>query len=273
MADEEKSLAEAISYRNAGGASLVEAQPYGCGRMAEKLVNVSRRAGVHIIACTGFHKTEYFADPEWLLKQTDETLASIYIGEITDGMLSSDGHTRLAAKAGMVKCAVTKEGYRANRTYETLFHAAAQAAKQTGAPILVHTDLGADALQVIAFFASYGIGAERIMICHLDRARYDFSYHEQVASAGAYLEYDTINRPKYHSDEKELALISHMVAGGYEKQLLLGLDTTNQRLKSYGAQMGLDYILTQWQPQLIKTLGKETVDRIMLENPPRILCF
>ncbi|MDD5016500.1 MAG: phosphotriesterase [Eubacteriales bacterium] len=272
MGDEQKSLAEVLLYKKAGGCSLIDAQPYGCGRMAENLVSVSQQANIHIIACTGFHKTEYFSDDEWVFKQTDDTLAAIYLHEIIEGMYSSE-HIRLTAKAGVVKCAAIKGEYQANKTYETLFHAAAQAARQTGVPLLVHMDKEADALRVIAFFESYGIRPETIMVCHLDRTKYDYRYHEEVASTGAYLEYDTIHRLKYHSDEKELALISHMVGSGYAGRLLFGLDTSNRRLKSYGANMGLDYILTEFKPLLVERLGANTVNRIMIENPAKFLCF
>ena len=272
MDDYDKSLAEVISYKQAGGQSFVDAQPYGCGRMAENLLGVSEQTGVNIIACTGFHKTEFFQDSDWLEQQEEETLARIYAEEVKHGMYASN-KARLTAKAGLVKFAAIQGEHRANRTYEKLFSAAAVAAAITGAPIIVHMDKGADALSILRFFESYKIQSNRIILCHLDRTKYDFGYHEEIAAAGAYLEYDTIHRLKYHSDEKEADLIERMVNKGYGDKLLLSMDTTNQRLKSYGADFGLDYILTTFRYLLETRLDKDAIQKIMIENPANALSF
>lgn len=272
MDDCDKSLAETIIYKQAGGQSFVDAQPYGCGRMAENLLSVSEQTGVNIIACTGFHKTEFFQDSNWLEQQEEETLARIYAEEVKRGMYGFN-KTRLSAKAGLVKCAAIKGEHRANRTYKKLFSAAAVAAAITGAPIIVHMDKGADAFSILRFFESYKIQPNRIILCHLDRTKYDFGYHEEIAAAGAYLEYDTIRRLKYHSDEKEADLIEHMVSKGYGDKLLLSMDTTNQRLKSYGADFGLDYILTTFRYLLETRLDKDEIQKIMIENPANALSF
>ena len=136
---------------------------------------------------------------------------------------------------------------------------------------MVHMDPGADALEVLRFFQANGTAPDRLMICHLDRTRYDFGYHEAIAETGAFLEYDTIHRPKYHSNEDEIALIAHMVSCGFGSQLLFGLDTTRERLKSYGAAFGLDYILTEFQWQLEPHIGAGMIKKIMTVNPGRLL--
>ncbi len=270
MADYAKTLEEVELYKKAGGNSVIDAQPFGYGRMAENLIRVSGQTGVNVIACTGFHKTEFFYNPDWLDMQTEETLAAIYAKEIGEGMYSDKGG-QLPATAGVIKCAAIKGGHKANGLYAKLFQAAVQAAKHTNAPIMVHMDAGADALDLVSFFDSYGIRPDSIMFCHLDRTRYDYGYHEEVASTGAYLEYDTIHRLKYHSDEQEIALIEHMVEKGFEHRILLGMDTTNRRLKSYGADFGLDYILTVFGPLLAGRLGRPVIVRMMAQNPTKYL--
>ena len=268
MDDVARSLAEVQRYKKAGGQSFVDAQPYGCGRMAATLVTVSEQSGIAIIACTGFHKTEFFEDIEWLNTISGDELTRIYIREVTDAMDEGMG---TAAKAGLIKCAATIGTYRADALYTKLFEAAAAAAQETGAPIFVHFDPGADAMELIEFFGRYDIKPERLIFCHLDRARFDVSYHIQLAEAGVYLEYDTIHREKYHSDEAELQLIEEMVSREHGSKLLLGLDTTNQRLKSYGAAFGLDDILIRFRYLLEERIGNDTVLSIMTENPGRAL--
>ncbi len=270
MDDFDKSLAEVMLYKKAGGQSFVDAQPHGCGRMAANLVKVSEQTGVNIIACTGFHKTEFFEDAAWLQAQSEDALTRIYISEVDQGMDEGSG---LAAKAGLIKCAAVKGTYQANATYAKLFAAAANAAEVTGAPVFVHFDPGADAMELVEFFERHGVVPERLIFCHLDRARYDIGYHMELAQAGVYLEYDTIHREKYHSDETEAALIEAMVNGGYAGKLLLGLDTTNQRLKSYGAAFGLDDILARFGKLLVERLGAQTVVGMMVGNPAEALRY
>ena len=270
MDDFEKSLSETRLYQKAGGSSFVDAQPHGCGRMAENLKKVSEQTGVHIIACSGFHKTEFFEDAAWLERQTEDTLTRVYIREVTSGM---DEGTGLTARAGLIKCAASPGLQHASTLYEKLFAAAANAAQETGAPVFVHFDPNADALKLVEYFRGCGIAPERLIFCHLDRAKYDAGYHMELASAGPYLEYDTIHREKYHSDELEINLIEKMVMMGYTSNLLLGLDTTNQRLKSYGAQFGLDDILIRFRFLLQERIGSELVNCMMIDNPARALSF
>lgn len=264
MDDYEKSRTEVLLYKAAGGQSFVDAQPHGCGRMAGNLVKVSKETGVNIIACTGFHKTEFFEDADWLEAQSEDALTRVYIREVEEGM---DEGSVLTARAGLIKCAAIKDTYQANRIYAKLFSAAANAAQATGAPIFVHFDSGADAMELVEFFGRYAVVPERLIFCHLDRARYDVGYHKELAQAGVYLEYDTIHREKYHSDEAEAKLIGAMVNAGYASKLLLGLDTTNQRLKSYNGAFGLDDILTRFRYMLDERIGNEAVSKIMMKNP------
>ena len=270
MDDVDKSLGEAILYRDAGGGAIVDAQPYGCGRMAENLVTVSDRSAVHIVACTGFHKLIFMEDMEAFTAQSEDTIADLYTKEITDGMIGRDGG-RLEARAGLVKCAAIP-GWEKDARYEKLFSAVAEVSKRTGAPVIVHMDKGTDALSLVQYFADRGISADRLILCHLDRARYDMTYHREVAEAGVYLEYDTIHRLKYHSDEAEALLIAHMVEHGYIDRLLLGMDTTNKRLKSYGADFGLDFILREFTG-LVSRFGidRDRLYRIMVHNPQQAL--
>lgn len=265
----DKSLAEVILYKNAGGQSFVDAQPFKCGRMAGNLARVSEQAGVNIIACTGFHKQEFFEDAEWLQRQTEDFLTDIYIREVLKGMESNGDH--ISAKAGIVKCAAIRGEHNADGNYAKLFAAAANAARATGVPILVHFDPGADAFSVVKFFEQNGVEAKRLMLCHLDRTKYDFGYHKELASAGSFLEYDTIRREKYHSDDDEIKLIEHIVNTGYAKNLLLGLDTTNERLKSYGSEFGLDDILIRFRFLLEERIGKDIIKTIMIDNPAKAL--
>ena len=61
-----------------------------------------------------------------------------------------------------------------------------------------------------------------------------------------------------------------MIEGGHLEQLLLSLDTTNQRLSTYGGEIGLDYILNAFLPALRDAgVPEEQIRSMTIENPRR----
>lgn len=129
---------------------------------------VSEQAGVNIILCTGFHKTEFFENPRWLERQTEETLTNIYTEEIQQRIYSFD-KARTTAKAGIIKYAAIKGEHKASATYEKLYNAVANAARKTGVPVMVHMDGGADAFAVLKFFGHRKIKKRITTMCILPK--------------------------------------------------------------------------------------------------------
>ena len=268
--DPEKSCAELELYYAAGGRAIVDAQPLGCGREAAMLAGISEKSGVHIIASTGFHKLSFYPDDHWMHSIGEEELAQIYIHELERGMyLDGDAHIPQqhgSAKAGQIKTAVDTEAL--SPRYQKLFRIAAEAAKAADCAIMAHIEQNTDPRPLAEFFMKQGLPGDRLILCHLDRAIPDIAIHKEICAQGIYLEYDTIGRPKYHDDEKEAEIILELVNSGYEKQLLLSLDTTRSRLRSYGGFPGLAYILDDFIPLLLKQGLTEThIRNFFIENP------
>lgn len=270
----DNTVKELITFKSYGGKSLVDAQPLGCGRMAAELVKASRLSGVNIIASTGFHKLIFYPEDHWIYRMNESQLALLFIEELQNGMfVNSDieyPSITISSKAGIIKTALDEEGL--TDRYKKLFYAAAVASKRTGVSILCHTEMGRHALELVKFLTEQGVSENSIILCHLDRIADNFSYHKEVAETGVYLEYDTIGRYKYHNDEQEVKLIAKMIEWGYGDRILLGLDTTRERLKSYGGQIGLQYLFETFIP-LLNDYGvtKDYVDKIMITNPARAL--
>jgi len=269
-----KSLRELKLFREAGGSALVDAQPVMAGRMAECLLKASQDSGIHIIASTGFHKTCFYYEDSYIFNKTEQEIAELYISEIMHGMLTSKqtGTQRTDARAGIIKVAVDSGGIFADKTYEKLHLAAAAAQVETGVPVMCHIEAGADAEELIRFYTDAGVPAQCLWLAHLDRADDDIGHHKAVASWGTYLEYDTIARPKYHSNAHECKLIMDMLAAGYGSKLLLGLDSTRERLESYGGKVGLTYLHDVFVPYL-KSNGvtEDEVLGLIYDNPREAL--
>lgn len=272
--DLEKSTQEASRLVRLGGGTIVDAQPGGCNRMAEELLEISRKTGLHIIASTGFHKLCFYPEDHWLYTKTETELLAIFYHELTQGMYTDTDHyfhkETIPSKAGVVKMALDTEGL--TPVYKKLFRAGAKASVKAGVPVMLHIEQGADALALFRFLKEAGVKPCHMIFCHMDRAVPDLSVHKQLLKEGAFLEYDTIGRFKYHSDEKEIEIFTSMLNAGYEEQLLFSLDTTRARLKTYDEKaVGLDYLLTTFIP-LMKENGitAEQIDKISHTNFVRV---
>jgi len=270
--DFDKTVEELILYKKVGSVSIVDAQPIGCGRIATYQVEASKKTGINIIASTGFHKLIFYPYGHWIHSISQDALTEIFISELSLGMYTNADcelpSKRISALPGIIKTASDVDGV--VETYKKLFAAAAEASVNTGTPILSHTEMGKGAFEQIQAFTDHGVPVDSIIICHLDRTLIDISYHLEVAQTGVYMEYDTIGRFKYHSDEDEAKFILKMVSHGFENNILIGLDTTRERMKSYGGKIGLDYIQSTFIP-LLKRYGlkSEVIKKIVIDNPAR----
>jgi phosphotriesterase-related protein len=271
--DGEKSGQELALYRRSGGEALVDAQPLGCGRDAVMLREISGRSGVRIIASTGFHKMPFYPRGHWIYSIDADALTGLYLAELSSGMFI-DGDKKYPevqgdVLAGQIMAAL--DGGEFGPQYEKLFSAAAEAEKITGAALMVHIEKGSDPIALSDFLLRRGLSLDRVIFCHLDRMVADLGVHREICGRSIYLEYDTIGRPKYHDDAEEMRIIFAMLEAGYERQLLMSLDTTRDRLRSYGGAPGLDYLLTTFIPLLLRHgVSEEQVKLFFTENPARV---
>ncbi len=274
--DYAKTLEELLAFRAAGGMSLVDAQPIGSGRMADLQERVSLGSGVNVVASTGFHRPFFYADNHWIHGTPADRLARLFLEELSEGMYL-DGETawpslKGTARAGLIKAAAGPDGIQGR--WACLFEAAADAARETAAPVLVHTEEGRNGLAIVRFFSDRGVPPEQLILCHLDRIAGNADVMAEVAATGAWLELDTIGRFKAHSDEAEGDMIASLIEKGHGEKLLLGLDVTRARMRAYGGDIGLDYLLKRFLPLLRKQGIPETeLVRMLVENPAKALCM
>jgi predicted metal-dependent phosphotriesterase family hydrolase len=227
------------------------------------------------VASTGFHKRYFYPEDFWAKKATVEKIARLFVSEIEQGAYSYDFakpfSERSSVRAGVIKVATDKEGL--DSYYTKVFSAAAIAHRKTGAPVLTHTELSTYGVQQARFLIERGVVPECIIISHMDRV-IDIENNLQLARIGVFLDYDTIAREKYHSDEEEVALIKEMVTCGYGERIVLGMDTTRERLSAYGGAVGLDYVLTEFRNTLVRAkISEQTVQIMLTKNPQHVLTF
>lgn len=262
--DLDRSIAEVRRYLAAGGDGFLDAQPIDAGRNAAALKQIAETTGARIVASTGYHLPHFYPADHWLHRESEEQLLARFADELANGCVECR-----AVRPGAVKAALGREGLDARARVKLA--AAARAAAGADVPIVIHTEKGIGGVEAVELCRSLGVEARRILVCHVDRQAEDFAPHDAIAATGCMLEYDTIGRFKYHDDASEIRLLRHMIDGGHLHQLLLSLDTTNQRLSSYGGEIGLDYLLTTFLPAL-RAAGfrEDEISALTVENPRRI---
>lgn len=269
------SAKELTLYREKGGSTVVDANPLATGRDALALQDISRLSGVNIIATTGYHIPKFYPADHWIWTAPEEELTELFASEITDGMFLEGFYARPTVrtdcKAGLIKAMITKDGLQDAHTVRMLT-AAGKAAAKTGASIMVHTE-GFDELAMIDLLAGKtGVDPASILVCHVDRQVEDLKRHEEIASTGVFMEYDTITLFQFHNNADELRMLRHMTDKGFLDQILISTDPETDRMKAYGSKVGIDYILEHFIP-LMKLCGfsEEEIRAITVTNPARAL--
>lgn len=262
--DEQRSIIEAASFREAGGGAIVDMTTRDYGNDAAALARISQASGIHIVAATGFNKGK-FADRISAEMTTDE-IASWMISEVRTGIADN------SSRAGLIKASSGLDGPNPNE--RRVFEAAAAAHAATGAPISTHTEKGTWADGQIDLLMRLGVRPERMLIGHLD-LNPDLSYLRAVAATGVFMGFDQFSKAKYLSDAARIDLVARLVTDGHGGQIVVSGDMARRSyLPAWGGSPGYQYFLSSLQDQFVAAGIRAAVYRSWLrENPKRLLSF
>ncbi len=251
---------ELAAFRAAGGAAVVQWTPYGMGRRAADLPELSRVTGVRIVCATGLHQAAHY-DPASLARLRGGRLADLFVSELTEGI----GTT--GVRAGFIKVAGGFHGLDAHA--RRTMTAAAEAHHATGAPVAVHLELGTGALDVLDLLCGeLGVPGERLILGHLNRSP-DPVTHRQAAASGCWLAFDGPSRAHHATDWRMPEAVRALAEAGFGDRLLLGGDTVTAGARSVDGGPGMPYLLRRVRQRLAEAVGADLVDRILGEHPGR----
>jgi phosphotriesterase-related protein len=251
--------AELEAFRAAGGAAVVQWTPYGMGRRAADLAELSRATGVTVVCATGLHQAAHYA-PE-LLDAVRGRLAELFVSELTDGI------GRTGVRAGLIKVAGGFHTLDAHARWTMT--AAAEASHATAAPIAVHLEMGTGALDVLDLLCGeLGVPGDRVILGHLNRSP-DPVTHREAAGSGCWLAFDGPSRAHHATDWRMPKALRELAQAGFGDRLLLGCDTVLAAARSVDGGPGMPYLLRRARPRLVAELGEELVERILTEHPRR----
>ena len=265
----EDAVAELAPCVAAGLRAVVDAMPADAGRNVVKLAEISRRAGVHVVAATGLHHARYYGERHWGELLEPEELAALFVADVSDGIDAHDCNgpvvRRTPHRAGVVKVAGSAGG--PSPRDRRIFEAAALAVVRTGTALLTHCEGGTGGLGQLELLDRLGVPPERVILSHTDKVS-DRGYHRELLAAGAYLVYDQGLR----TPETTARLVCQAVEDGHQDRLLLGTDGARRSLWSVlGGSPGLAALATGLGRRLAGDLGPAVMDRIFIANPAAAL--
>ncbi len=260
---------ELREFTVAGGRAIAEMTVKGWGRDVAVLQEISRRAGVHVIATAGFYVEDCL--PDFARDADVGVLTEFLVQELTEG---ADG---TGIRPGLLKSGVGRpviEGVE-----RTCAIAVARAQTATGVAITTHTS-GSSRLEIrggnlgmhhLDLFEAEGVDPARVIIGHTDENA-DIRQLTELCERGAMIQFDVIGKTHWLLDETRVELLTKLADKGYGDRLLLASDRNRVSELHVSGGPGYDYVLRSFVPRLRQAgFDESLIHKILVENPSRIL--
>lgn len=260
--------------RDLGVGTFVDPCPMDLGRDVEFLAEASQRSGLRIVCTTGAY-FEAEGNTFTFRQLPVEEITEIYVREIEDGI----GDTGI--KAGAIKIAT---GSRVVSPYERkLVTAGARAARQTGVPIISHTQDASCGHDQIDIVTGEGVSADRLLVGHSDGTP-DHWYQRALAERGAYVGFDRFGISLFQPDEVRIRNILKLAEAGHLERILVSHDSivcwlgrpvpfanSFEQLLEMLPKWRSTYIFREVIPRLREGgLSERDVETILVDNPGRL---
>lgn len=263
-------IEDLAQFTRQGGRSIVEPTCRGIGRDPATLRRISAEAGVQIVMGAGYYLGTSL--PDYFHDLSVEDIADQIVAEATVGTDGTDAKIGLIGEIGVGSDFTAAE--------ERSLRGAAQAQARTRLPLMVHLPGWFRlAHRVLDICQAEGADLNHTVLCHMNPSWMDRTYQHELASRGAFIEYDMIGNLFYYADQDADcppdADCAHAIAGlveaGYARQILLSHDVfLKSMLRHYGGN-GYGFVQAHFLPRL-KRLGLDPalVDSLMTVNPRRV---
>lgn len=259
---------ELATFRELGGASVLEVTSISIGRNLAGLREVSERTGVAIVAGSGLYLDSSLTDEQ----------RNMSVDQIAD-LLRLD----LAGDSDGIKPGVIGEiGVSADFTgpETNSLRAAARVQRESGLPMQVHLPgwfrLGHKVLDICE---EEGANPSAVVLCHMGPSGEDRRYQTSLAERGAWIQYDMLGMEVFYadqnvqcpSDDENARNLLGLVDAGYANQLLISQDIFLKSLQRRHGGPGYGHILQFFLPRLLRHGATEELTHQLTVTNPRNL--
>ena len=263
VAAEELALAHGDGLR-----AVVEATSVGMGPDPSRLPEVSRRAGVHIVAAYGSYIDKTL--PEWWKEQSDDAMHAAFAQALSEAIPGTGVRAGLLGLLG-TSAEITLPEERALR-------AAASAASAAQCAVSIRLDAAARrGPEVAALLADEGLDPRRILFCNIDKVM-DAAYVHDIVDTGAVVEF-AFGSENYFADGardatdgERIAFLLDLCDTRPEARITMSTSVwTKGQLARHGG-MGYGHVVRRIVPVLERAgLPSARIDRMLREEPAALL--
>ncbi|ACL02303.1 aryldialkylphosphatase [Desulfatibacillum aliphaticivorans] len=259
--------------------SYVDATALDGGRMPDILKEVSEKSGVNIICSTGYYYEGEGSPTYWKFRGSlgdiSGELYDLFMTEVTEGIMDT-GIKAGALKVGSSKGEITD--------YEKImFQTAAKVSKETGVPIITHTQEGTMGPEQAELLIAAGANPKQIQIGHMSDNT-DINYQEKTFKHGVYVSWDRMGLQGLVGcpmDAERIPVMIELIKKGYADKMMISHDFIITWL---GRPLNLPEealpLIANWHPShLFKNIipafkeagvTDEQINSIIKENPRRL---
>ena len=235
-----------------GCVRIHECTPNYIGRDARLMRRLADATSVDIWTNTGLYgAANHKYVPKFAYEETADQLARRWMIEAKSGL---DGVHPRFVKSGVNKGPL-------DEIDRKLVRAAAIASRETGLPVAIHTGDGKAALEEAEIFTAARVPLSKLIWVHAQNEK-DHAIHEQMARAGAWVEFDGINpRSSGWHEECIRFMASHDLLG----RTLISQDSGWYRVGEPGGGQynGYTFLYTDFVPRL----DPAWIRPLLVDNP------
>lgn len=221
--DEEAAVADAIrrlsELATAGIATIADPTVDGLGRDVRRIARIQAAVSLNILVATGIYTYDdapFYFEFRRANRRRRDPMIDCFVRDLTEGVQGT------AIRAAFLKCAIDRHGL--TEGVERVLRAVAAAHRETGAPVMVHTDARpATIMSLRRLLAEEDVAPSRVLLAHLGDSD-DVSFLAELAGAGFVLGMDRfgINWPL--EEAARVRTVAELCRQGFARQLTLSHD-------------------------------------------------
>lgn len=225
--DEEAMVAKAVSdldeLHGLGIDTIMDPTVLGLGRYIPRIKKIADQTALNIVVATGLYTFndiphQFHYQGPGLLFDVPEPLTDLFIHDLREGIADT------GVRAAFLKCAIDEPGLTPG--VERAMRAVAQASRETGAPITVHTHADTKSgLVAQRVFSEEGVDLAKVIIGHSGDTD-DVDYLSELASAGSMLGMDRFGLDVFLPMQARVDTIAELVKRGFVDNIVISHDSS-----------------------------------------------
>lgn len=247
---------------------------------------MSRETRLHFV-----HGTAYYVrsgHPDYIDDMTESELEEEFVSDVREGIDDKTVRTEVIGEIGL-------SGHLHEQELKVL-RAAGRAACRTGAPVSIHPAGRTEhsqrdrtyprsrwGLEIVDVLEEQGLDPNQVIMSHMDGTIYeDLEYQFELVNRGVYVSYDLWGTEKYLSQWNDgdpsdtwrvEATLEHAENGNLDRLVFSHDIGSKSKRRTYGGH-GYAHIPENVVPRLLANgLSRADLDKILVENPKRVLPF